>query len=120
MATHLQLGQFGEQEAKRYLEAQGYQILATNWRYKHWEVDIIAKDADILVFVEVKIRTSTAFGEPFSFVDERKQRNLIKAAEAYLRINGHEGDIRFDIVSIHVQKNKEANVQLIKDAFWSN
>lgn len=118
MAKHLQFGRFGEQEARHYLEAQGYQILEINWRYKHWEVDIIAKDGDVLAFIEVKSRTSVAFGEPFSFVDRKKEKNLMKVALAYLSISSHQGDIRFDIVSIYVQKDRENRIELIKDAFW--
>lgn len=120
MAKHLEFGKHGESEAKKFLCDQGYQILETNWRFKHWEVDIIAKDIDVLVFVEVKSRTSLAFGEPFSFVNHKKQKNLIKVAEAYLKISGYEGDIRFDIVSICILNNKKKDVQLIKDAFWSS
>jgi len=114
----LQFGKFGEREAKGYLEAQGYRILETNWRHKRWEVDIIAKDGDVLAFVEVKSRTSAAFGEPASFVDRKKQENLLKAARTYLNISGHTGDIRFDIVSVLVRGGRETSIELIKDAFW--
>jgi len=113
----LQFGKFGEWEAKRYLEAQGYRILETNWRHKRWEVDIIAKDGDVLAFVEVKSRTSEAFGLPSSFVDAKKRQNLLAAAKIYLDLSRHAGDIRFDIVSVLV-RGRETSVELIKDAFW--
>lgn len=119
MAKHLEFGKQGEQDAAAFLRTQGYQILKTNWRYKHWEVDIIAKDGDILTFVEVKSRSSIQHGEPFQFVDYKKQKNLIKAAEVFLRIIRYQGDIRFDIVSIY-NRNDKKDISLIKDAFWGS
>lgn len=116
--NHLQFGNRGEQEAVRFLMTQGYRILHTNWRYKHLEADIIAKDGNILVFIEVKSRTSVAYGEPFTFVDHQKQKNLFKLAGVYLTKNQHQGDIRFDIVSIYMH-HQETDIQLIKDAFWN-
>ncbi|GHE48116.1 YraN family protein [Sphingobacterium griseoflavum] len=118
MAKHLEDGKRGELLAADYLRSQGYVTVTTNWRDRYCEIDIIAKDGDTLVFVEVKSRTSTLFGEPDSFVDIRKQQLIIRAADAYLHVSGHEGEIRFDIVSVYLgQKN---HIELIKDAFWSN
>jgi len=118
MAKHLEDGKRGEAMAADFLRNQGYMIVTTNWRDKYCEIDIIAKDGDTLVFVEVKARTSTLFGEPDTFVDLRKQQLLIRAADAYLYVSGHEGEIRFDIVSVYLgQKN---HIEVIKDAFWSN
>lgn len=118
MAQHIQDGKYGEQRAVVFLKEQGYEILALNWRYKYNEVDIIAKDLGILVFVEVKSRHSAAFGDPASFVDIRKQGNLIRAADAYLELSGFEGEIRFDIVSVML--SPPMTIELIKDAFWSS
>lgn len=109
-------GNLGEQTAARYLQNCGYQILAVNWRFKRWEADIIAKDGDILVFVEVKTRSSLAFGHPDEFVDDHKRKNLRYLAEAYLRYSKHQGEIRFDIVSVY--KKEELKLRHIKDAFW--
>ena len=117
MANHIDSGKFGENLALEYIKDCGYQLVAENWRYKYWEVDIIAYDRDILVFLEVKSRKSTAFGEPSDFVDDKKQKNLLQAADAYIELNNFEGEIRFDIVSVYLDSNK---VELIKDAFWSN
>ena len=119
MAEHVEFGKRGEQEAKRFLEAQGYQILQLNWRYKHWEVDIIAKDGDVLAFVEVKTRRSRVYGEPFQFVDRKKQQNLFKAASVFLKRIKHQGDIRFDIISVLIEQ-EQAEVSLLKDAFWGS
>lgn len=117
MAKHLEAGSLGEEIAVRYLRELGYKILFTNWRFKHLEVDIIAKDGDILAFVEVKSRKSKAFGLPHEFVDWHKQKNLIRAAEAFIAMKSYEGEIRFDIVSVFLTTSE---VELIKDAFWSN
>ncbi|MBD1433182.1 YraN family protein [Sphingobacterium sp. DN00404] len=119
MAKHLEFGQQGEREAQEFLRTQGYQILQLNWRYKWWEVDIIAKEGDILAFIEVKSRSSTQFGEPFQFVDLKKQKNLIKAAGVFLKRINHRGDIRFDIVSIYSHNGKK-DISLVKDAFWGS
>lgn len=116
METRRETGNVGEQMALAYLQRCGYEILAVNWRFKRWEADIIAKEGDVLVFVEVKTRTSLAFGQPEEFVDHKKQRHLRYLAEAYIRQSRHQGDIRFDIISVYKQENPE--LQHIKDAFW--
>lgn len=117
MAQHLVSGQHGEELAVSYICKQGYSVLHRNWRYKYWEVDIVAMDAETLVFIEVKSRTNTSFGEPAEFVDWKKKRNLVKIAEAYLKIMNFEGEIRFDIAAVYLETQQ---VELIKDAFWSS
>lgn len=117
MTKQRDFGNYGEQLASIYLRNLGYTMVAVNWRYKYWEVDIIAKDGDTLVFVEVKSRTKANYGQPEDFVDLKKQRNLIQAADAYIDLSSYEGEIRFDIVSVYLETKK---VELIKDAFWSN
>ena len=117
MAKHLESGKLGEQQATLYLQQHGYTILAINWRHRHWEVDIIALNEGVLCFIEVKTRKNAWYGEASTFVDNKKQQNLIQAAEAYLEKNMHHGDIRFDIVSVYTEQNQ---IELIKDAFWSN
>lgn len=116
MISKVETGAYGERQALLYLQNCGYQILDVNWRYKHWEVDIIMKDSDILVFVEVKTRSSVAFGLPEDFVDTKKQKNLYRLADAYMHYVKHQGEIRFDIVS--VMKGKKIEIEHIKDAFW--
>lgn len=117
MTKQKDFGNYGEQLATTYLLNHGYTIIVLNWRFKYWEVDIIAKDDDILVFVEVKSRSKDNYGQPEDFVDLKKQRNLIQAADAYLELTAYEGEIRFDIVSVYLENSK---LELIKDAFWSN
>ena|SRR5690606_28995220 len=116
MAKHLKSGSIGEALAAKYLKERGYTILFQNWRFKHLEVDIIAKSEGILVFVEVKSRSGDLYGQPYEFVDQRKQARLIRAADAFLARYSYNGEIRFDIVSVYLSSQK---VELIKDAFWS-
>jgi len=117
MTKQREYGNYGEQLAATYLQHLGYVLLVSNWRFKYWEVDIIAKDGNTLVFVEVKSRSKAHYGQPEDFVDAKKQYNLIQAADAYIDLTSYEGEIRFDIVSVYLETKK---VELIKDAFWSN
>ncbi|MEC3880720.1 YraN family protein [Parapedobacter sp. 10938] len=115
----LQRGKQGEDAAVRLLQQQGYRIRHQNWRYKNLEVDIIADEGGILVFVEVKTRASHAYGMPYEFVDYAKQAKLTRAANQYIAAAKYGGEIRFDVVSIlYSEKNKTYNMRLIRDAFW--
>ncbi|MGK6350479.1 YraN family protein [Parapedobacter sp. DT-150] len=119
MLSHLQKGNSGEDIAAQLLRQRGYRIRYQNWRHKNLEVDIIAEEGDILVFVEVKTRTGYAYGMPYEFVDEVKQDRLIRAANQYIAMNKYGGEIRFDIVSIlYSEKTGVHDTRLIKDAFW--
>lgn len=115
---HLETGRSGEAEAYRFVQKIGYQILEINWRYKHLEVDIIAMDKDVLVFIEVKTRRSLKYGLPFEAVGYRKQQKLSRAANLYISYKKHQGDIRFDIISILSVPNEKMAVEHIQDAFW--
>ncbi len=115
----LQKGKQGEDAAAQLLRQRGYRIRHQNWRYKNLEIDIIANDGDILVFVEVKTRTSHAYGMPYEFVDHAKQAKLTRAANQYIAAMKYGGEIRFDVVSIlYSENNKSYNMRLIRDAFW--
>lgn len=117
MASNRDMGNQGEEWAVAHLQALGYRIVQRNWRYRYWEVDIIATHHDTLVFVEVKSRSRTDYGLPADFVDYKKQRNLLRLANAYLAYTRYEGEIRFDIVSVYLTTQK---IEVIQDAFWSN
>ncbi|MEJ6980826.1 YraN family protein [Pedobacter sp. P351] len=118
MATHNLLGQQGEVIARKFLEEIAYEILDENWCFGKAEIDLIAYRDKRIVFVEVKTRSSTGFGQPEDFVNESKQRLLQKAAEEYLYLMNFKGEIRFDIISILFQKNGEYTLKHIEDAFW--
>ena len=116
MAEHNELGKLGEDLAVQYLTDKGYEILERNWRNIHKEIDIIAKEGDDLVIVEVKARQTDEYGDPDIAVTKRKQRMLIAAANAYITRKGLDVETRFDIVSI-VFKDGEPVIEHIEDAF---
>jgi putative endonuclease len=117
MAEHLNTGKKGEDLAAKYLADKGFEILEKNWRYKHLEADIIALQKKTLVIVEVKTRSSNFFGEPESFVNKQKQRNLKEAANQYIEQNNMDVECRFDIVSVVLATNQSSKIHHIEDAF---
>jgi putative endonuclease len=112
-----ELGKKGEEHALRFLKKKGYRIIEKNYVCKMGEMDIIGKEKDTLVFIEVKTRASTEFGPPQLAVHSSKQRQLSKVALNYLnekRLNDVKA--RFDVVAILLgQKGEE--IELIRDAF---
>jgi putative endonuclease len=118
MAVHNDLGRRGESLAKAHLETAGYEILDENWTHGKAEIDLIAYKDKVIIFAEVKTRTGNGFGEPEDFVDLRKQRLLAGAADEYIYLMNHQGEVRFDIIAILF--NNETNFKLnhIEDAFW--
>lgn len=117
MAIQHERGQKGEETAVKYLSGKGYSILETNYRFKKSEIDIIAKQENTLVFVEVKMRTSSKFGNPEDFVNEAKASKVIEGVENYMEEKQWSGPIRFDIISILHQGN-EPELKHFKDAFY--
>lgn len=111
--TTLARGQYHEAEARRYLEAQGLQWLASNHRCRFGEIDLIMRDRQVLAFIEVRFRRSRRFGGAGASVDGNKRRRLIMAARHYL--SGHPTDsaCRFDVVAIDGQEQ----IRWIKGAF---
>ena len=105
-------GDESEEKACCFLKQTGYRILARNWRTKTGEVDIIARDGGILVFVEVKARSSDGFGGPEAAVNRAKQRRVISAALSFMEVTKCELPTRFDVVAIRPGK-----VCLHQDAF---
>ena len=118
MAKHNELGKKGEEIALKFVSGKGYAILETNWRHRKAEIDIVAKDGDILVFIEVKSRSDDFFGRPESFVDERKQLLMADAASVYMEKIGHEWEVRFDIISVLFHNEVYQSVDHFKDAFF--
>ncbi len=118
MAKHNDTGKIGEQLAVEYLQKKEYVILEKNWRYGRAEIDIIAKKERTVVLVEVKTRSSTAFGTPASFVSARKERFMAQAAAIYAHQINHDWEIRFDIIAILMKKNAIAEITHFEDAFF--
>ena len=106
-----------KQLALRFLKKSGYRIIQTNYVCKLGEMDIIAQEKDTLAFIEVKTRTSTAFGPPQMAVNPTKQMQLSKVALYFLKEKRLEdAKARFDVVAILLGPKKE-EIELIKDAF---
>jgi len=118
LAKHLETGEFGEQLALDLVRKLGWPVLSKNWRHGHLELDLVARDGDILVFIEVKTRRSIYYGTPETFVTPSKQRKLWQAAEAYMIEHDHQWEIRFDIIAIYLPNNQAPMVNHYQDAFW--
>lgn len=115
----MQLGARGEKLAARHLRRHGFKILYRNFRGRQGgEIDLVCRDRDTLVFVEVKTRTREDFGRPLDAVGAQKQRRISLGALAWLRLLGNP-DIffRFDIVEVTIADGTEPRIELIRDAF---
>ncbi len=111
------LGREGEGIAERYLKKQGFKLLERNYRCPVGELDLVALDRKVLVFVEVKTRTSDSAGSPLESVDRRKQRQIIKTALYFLSQKRlHDQDARFDVIGISLGQGAPV-VEHIRNAF---
>ncbi len=116
--TRKKLGNRGEKIAAKFLRKQGYRIIEKNYHSRLGEIDIVAKEDESIVFVEVKTRRSTDFGLPEEALSYDKRRRLSKLALGYLahrRIK--DTNCRFDMVSILMDTKKVKHIKLIKNAF---
>lgn len=111
------LGIEGENVAVKFLEKRGYRIITRNYKTRIGEIDIIAQDGDTIVFVEVKTRGDESFGKPFEAVNKRKRQKLKNLALLYLKKQGREFPVRFDVLSIFCRDNRNKEIEHIKDAF---
>jgi putative endonuclease len=108
-----QVGKAGEAAAKSYLEQQGYQITEINYRCSFGEIDIIARDKDTLVFVEVRTKTSLSFGCPEESITAEKARRLKRLASSYLQSHRHfEMPSRIDLVAVILDRDNHAVLNL--------
>lgn len=111
------LGKQGEDWAVKYLKSNGFKILDKNYRCSFGEIDIVAKEKDTIVFIEVKTRKSAELIEPFESVGKKKQAKIRNLAEYYLQEKEYfDCEIRFDVLSI-TSKDKETQIEHIKNAF---
>ncbi len=119
-SPHLELGARGEKLAARHLRRQGYRILLRQFRGKAGEIDIIARDHDTLVFIEVKTRQSEKFGPPQEAVDLKKQRHIARVAWEYVRLlDNPQVKMRFDIVEVILRAGARHadDIRVIPNAF---
>ncbi|MBC6428187.1 MAG: YraN family protein [Cellvibrionales bacterium] len=114
---HLLRGRAAEERAVRFLRRAGLQIVARNQNFKHGELDIVARDAGQWVFVEVKFRHRSDYGEPAEMVTPSKQQRLHRAGLAWMQENDPEmaRPCRFDVIAISGQQDEP--LRWIKDAF---
>lgn len=112
-----EFGLMGETVAVEFLLSNGYAILERNWRFRHKEIDIVAKKNNMLVIVEVKTRSSAQIVMPHAAVNREKQRFLIEAANNYVMRNNLDIEVRFDVIAIWFEGNKRV-IDHIEDAFF--
>lgn len=113
----LDVGRLGEDLALRRLKKLGYRCIARNYRCSLGEVDIIARDGETLVFVEIKTRRDKSLGYAKEAVDKRKKRQLSKVALAYMKAEDCcDVKSRFDVVAINLEEDRE-QIEVIKNAF---
>lgn len=111
------LGSEGEELAVKFLKKKEYNIIARNYKTPIGEIDIVAKDKDTIVFIEVKTRTNDSFGYPFEAVNQHKRQKLKNLALLYLKKQRHEFPVRFDVISISCAQNGKKSIEHIIDAF---
>ena len=113
----LDLGKRGEKLALKKLKGYGYKCIAKNYRCPLGEIDLIARDGDCLVFVEIKTRKGKSLSYPKEAVDDRKKRQLSKVALAYMKNNNcYDVKSRFDVVAINLDQGRE-KIEVIQNAF---
>lgn len=116
--ARINLGKQGEDLAAAFLQKKGFQIIVRNYRQKTGEVDIIARDKETLVFIEVKTRSNLLFGKPFEAVTTNKQAQLNRIALDYITRNKLlEQAARFDVISILIRKNGKAEIEHLQNCF---
>ena len=114
-----ELGRRGEQLALRRLRSEGYAIEKTNVSFPVGEIDIVARDGEVLCFVEVRSASSRDWGGALASITDRKRRRLIRAAQWYLqRLRALPLETRFDLVGIQWDAHADPAVELIRGAFW--
>lgn len=110
-----EVGHRGEAIAANFLQEQGYLLLKRNFRTRFGEIDIIAKEGNVLCFVEVRSRQNAESGHPLETISSHKQKRILRAADAFLRDYKACEEVRFDVVGIVYEP--KLTISLIRDAF---
>ena len=118
MARHNKIGEMAENLATDYLRRKGFKILDRNWRFSRAEIDVVAMDGEILVFVEVKSLGYDAFARPEASITTYKQGLIMDAATQYMEMIGHEWEIRFDVISLIINEGELMELEYFEDAFF--
>ena len=111
-------GDHGEELAAQYLTKLGYTIVERNWRFKYWEVDIIASKENMLHFFEIKTRTSDKFGNPEESIGKKKMMNLRNAAEEYQYLHPQWKYVQFNVLAITMYYNEPIEYFFIEDVYF--
>lgn len=114
------IGDFGEISACSYLKHHGYKIVERNYSNKYGEIDIIAQKQNRMVFVEVKTRSGTDFGNPSDAVDFRKQNRITNTAKLYIVENELDLDFRFDIIEVFYKQSVFGGFKTVKINHYEN
>jgi putative endonuclease len=114
MTDKIKKGNKGEKLAAEFLQKKGFEVVARNYRFRRAEIDLIVRRDNWIIFVEVKTRSSSSYGEPEEFVDDHKTRNVFDAAEEYIYSTDWHGHIRFDIISVKL--GHEIEIEHFEDA----
>jgi len=115
---HLQRGALGERAARKFLKRNGLKFLTANFRSDRGEIDLVCREGDCLVFIEVKTRSSEEWGRPAAAVDARKRRLLTQTAFDYLRLLGNPPvKLRFDIVEVILEEGSVREIRHLPDTF---
>lgn len=124
MSWSKEIGRIGEQMVADYLKSQGYIIFKQNYSCSFGEIDIIAENPDILLFVEVKTREKNSLVAPADAVDKLKQTKILRTASKFLRSAHHFGPYRFDIAEVIYRRDNSGQLKFslnyIKNAFEGN
>jgi len=116
-----ELGKQGEATAEQYLQQKGYEIIERNFHSQQGEIDLIAKEGDFLVFVEVKSYSFRSYGSPVGAVRKAKKQSIIHAARTYLYKKSIKNtNCRFDVVAIYRRYDGSTAIELYKNAFMVN
>ena len=115
--NNIEIGRLGEEIACREIRKRGYRIIERNYKSRLGEIDLIAMDGDVLVFIEIKTRRSS-IDYAKEAIDKRKRKRLSKLALAYIKAKRYDNiKVRFDVIAISIKNNKPY-IEVIKDAFW--
>jgi putative endonuclease len=118
LPPHLQAGQLGEKAAQKYLRKQGLKFLTANFRTKRGEIDLVMRDGDCLVFIEVKTRSSEDWERPAAAVDKERRQRLTRAGLDYLRmLRNPLVKVRFDIVEVLLHNGEVGEIRHLPNSF---
>lgn len=117
-SKNIEKGLYGENVAIDYLLQKGYTFIEKNWRYKHWEIDIIVSLKNVLHFVEVKTRSSSKYGNPEESISLAKMNALKKGIEQYLIMHPQWQIIQIDVIAITIENTEVKEIFFIEDVFF--